>query len=193
MYPFFFINPLFAYHANAWLSSSSVATLVYFFGHVADNWIIMLGLLYLFFGSFQGERFAIDRIKQRTFETAQAMVTIGSLWFFAWIIKTITYIPRPYIALSGIIPLFTEPPGYDSFPSGHATLFFALATVIYMRHKKVGIIFYLLAFLIAISRVIAGVHYIGDIIAGAAIGILGTYCIGYLFAKVFAAFQAYRK
>ena len=89
--------------------------------------------------------------------------------------------PRPFVALS-IQPLFTD--SAWSFPSGHATFFFALSTAVYLYNKKWGVIFYLATLLITVSRVIAGVHYPSDILAGAIIGILVAYIVFFIAGKV---------
>ena len=83
--------------------------------------------------------------------------------------------PRPFAALSEIRPLFTDTS--FSFPSGHASFFFALAAVIYCHDKKLGLWFALAALLMGIGRVTAGVHYPADILAGAIVGyVVGTTC-----------------
>lgn len=66
---------------------------------------------------------------------------------------------------------------YFSFPSGHAALFFAMATAIFFYNRKWGLWFFVAAILMGFSRVIAGVHYPSDIIGGAVIGILTSYLI----------------
>lgn len=66
-----------------------------------------------------------------------------------------------------------------SFPSGHAALFFAMATAIYFYNKKWGGWFFAAAILMGLSRIIAGVHYPSDIIGGAVIGVLTAFLIFY--------------
>lgn len=66
-----------------------------------------------------------------------------------------------------------------SFPSGHATFFFAMATAVYLYNKKWGIGFFIAALGIGVSRVIAGIHYPSDIIGGALIGIIVAYATFY--------------
>ncbi len=89
--------------------------------------------------------------------------------------------PRPFTALS-LEPLFDD--AAWSFPSGHAAFFFALATALYLYNKKWGTLFFLAAGLVAVSRVIAGVHYPSDIIAGALIGGIVGSCTYYFGRKV---------
>ncbi len=57
-----------------------------------------------------------------------------------------------------------------SFPSSHAANNFAAAFVLSFFYKKNPWVFYVTASLIAISRVVVGVHYPGDVLAGAMVG-----------------------
>ncbi len=58
----------------------------------------------------------------------------------------------------------------SSFPSGHATGAFALATVFAHQYPKIAIPCYTAATGIALSRVYLGRHYPSDVLAGATIG-----------------------
>lgn len=59
---------------------------------------------------------------------------------------------------------------HDSFPSGHATAAFAVATVESELHPKQAPLWYLGAVLISYSRVRLHRHTVGDVLAGAALG-----------------------
>ncbi len=59
---------------------------------------------------------------------------------------------------------------HDSFPSGHATAAFAVATVESSLHPHQAALWYLGATLISASRVRLRRHTVGDVLAGAAIG-----------------------
>ena len=58
----------------------------------------------------------------------------------------------------------------SSFPSGHATGAFALATAFSHSYPKITIPAYLGAAAIGLSRVYLGRHYPADVLAGALIG-----------------------
>jgi membrane-associated phospholipid phosphatase len=79
---------------------------------------------------------------------------------------------RPPVAVRAIAP----DPGSHGFPSGHA----AGATVIYgglviardrLADLRVAVPAAVLIALIALSRVVVGVHYLGDVIAGVGLGL----------------------
>lgn len=61
-------------------------------------------------------------------------------------------------------------PGSSSFPSGHSASAFAFATAVGIEVPVLSVPFHALAVLVAYSRVHTGVHYPGDVIAGAVIG-----------------------
>jgi undecaprenyl-diphosphatase len=64
-----------------------------------------------------------------------------------------------------------ESPSTFSFPSGHATVSFACATVLALAVPRLRWPLYALAALIAFSRVYVGVHYPFDVLGGAALGV----------------------
>ena len=68
----------------------------------------------------------------------------------------------------------------SSFPSGHASFFFALAVVVYLYNRKLGAWFLATSALISLARVYVGVHYPSDVLAGAIIGILVGWPVYYL-------------
>tara|TARA_B100000315_G_C14229462_1_gene430229 strand:+ start:162 stop:629 length:468 start_codon:yes stop_codon:yes gene_type:complete len=78
--------------------------------------------------------------------------------------------PRPFVE-QNITP-FIEHVASPSFPSGHATLFFALGTALFLYNKTAGVVFLLGAAILSSARVFAFLHWPSDIIGGAAIGII---------------------
>jgi len=95
----------------------------------------------------------------------------------AELIRYFYHRPRPFFALPDVHVLFTD--SAWSFPSGHATFFFALSTAVYLYNKKWGIWFFIATVLITVGRVIAGVHYPSDILGGALIGVVVAYVTVY--------------
>ena len=108
-------------------------------------------------------------------------------WIIARAIKFFYFSPRPFEALSDANVLFEYETG-DSFPSGHATFFSALATSFYFYHRYLAAIYIAGTLLIGISRITAGIHWPLDILAGYALGGF----IGYLSYK-FLAMQSQNK
>lgn len=97
---------------------------------------------------------------------------------YSEVLKRLFQAPRPDYALHDFEPLF-EFGGFDSFPSGHATVYSALALSVFFYDKRLGIIAFIFALAISLSRVIAGVHFPIDVIAGLLIGA----SFAYLFVK----------
>ena len=61
--------------------------------------------------------------------------------------------------------------GWSSFPSDHATLFFALATALFFVSRRVGVWAMIYVFVVVcIPRVYVGIHYPTDILAGMVLG-----------------------
>jgi undecaprenyl-diphosphatase len=87
---------------------------------------------------------------------------------------------RPFVDLTGVIKLADRLPAEKSFPSAHATAAFAMAFAIYIQDRRWGAALLLLAALVALSRVAAGVHYPTDIMAGAVVGFLAAEAASHL-------------
>jgi undecaprenyl-diphosphatase len=84
--------------------------------------------------------------------------------------------PRPFQILEGINQVVTHTAG-SAFPSGHAAFFFALAAVVYFYKPRLSGLFFVGATIISISRVVAGIHWPLDILAGAAVGIFTAWAL----------------
>ena len=79
--------------------------------------------------------------------------------------------PRPFITEPQPAPLFIGVRG-DSFPSAHAATSFAAAVLLTSLFPRRWPVFFGLAVAMAYSRVYVGVHYPGDVLAGALLGVL---------------------
>ena len=83
------------------------------------------------------------------------------------ILKPIIGRVRPSVDMGALV---IAPASGNSFPSGHATISWALAVVLSSVERVYTPIWYLLALLISLSRIYLGVHFPSDIFAGALIG-----------------------
>ena len=68
------------------------------------------------------------------------------------------------------------PPDQYSFPSGHTIAAFAVATSIGLTYPFLMAALLVCAFLIAISRIMLGMHFLSDVVAGALLGTSLGYC-----------------
>ncbi|MEA1929608.1 MAG: phosphatase PAP2 family protein [Patescibacteria group bacterium] len=96
-----------------------------------------------------------------------AWVAVTSLlaWVAAQVIKYLYFSPRPFLVLENVNQLIQHGAN-DSFPSGHTTLFMALGVSLYLINKKLGNVYIVGAVVIGLARVVAGVHWPLDILAG---------------------------
>ncbi len=96
--------------------------------------------------------------------------------------------PRPFLD-NDLTLLFYEPTD-SSFPSNAAAVGFALATAVFVRHRRTGAALYVLAFLWGLARVYAGVHYPADVLGGAVIGVASGIAMTLLWRRLIAVPRA---
>jgi membrane-associated phospholipid phosphatase len=79
--------------------------------------------------------------------------------------------PRPYerYGIPSVIPKDTHG---QSFPSRHVFSTFVIATTIFFINAPLGIALWIAGIVLAAARVLGGVHFIVDVAAGAAIGVI---------------------
>lgn len=102
---------------------------------------------------------------------------ITASFYISSFLKHVIGRPRPFTVVPGARAMAVE--DSFSFPSTHAVMAFMAAFILARCFKK-PVLFFALAALVAFSRVYIGVHFVSDVLAGAAIGAL----IGWLLVKV---------
>lgn len=128
--------------------------------------IIICTILYFINGD-KGKRIALLGI-----------ISVALVSIIVFILKPMIGELRPFLVLPHV-NLLTHETGIYSFPSGHTSLAFAIATVLgisykfQLQNKTIKLIYITLpiAALIGFSRIYLGVHYPLDIIGGAIVGI----------------------
>lgn len=93
-------------------------------------------------------------------------LALKSLISFAWGRE------RPFIAHPELLVLNLKVDPV-SFPSGHTLIAFTIAcSLLFSGYRKIGALALFLAFMVGLSRVLLGVHYPFDVLAGAFIGVI---------------------
>lgn len=133
-----------------------------------DGWL-WYGLAVIVF-LFGGEE------RYRAIASATSAAGVGVALFIA--IKKLTGRRRP-CAIEPHCWSNLLPPDQFSFPSGHTITAFAIATpvMLYYPSAKFGLLF--CAISIALSRILLGMHFLSDVVAGAILG-LGLGYTSYL-------------
>ena len=104
-----------------------------------------------------------------------AGVIIGNV-----LLKNLIARDRP-CCINETVPMLISTPQDYSFPSGHTLSAFVAATIIMHSDRRMGIAAYVLASMIAFSRLYLYVHFPTDVLAGALLGIV----IGLIVCKFF--------
>lgn len=139
--------------------------------------ILVLVGLWLYGAYKKNDRYKIDALMM--------LYSIGFA-FLVYIVLNLglPFRPRPE-TVSSIRPLVDHLPD-NSFPSGHGIFAGAsvLAAFLYGR-RCIAWILLVTGLLMVLSRVLAGIHYPGDILAGYIIGLIGAYIVYRLRDKKF--------
>jgi undecaprenyl-diphosphatase len=98
------------------------------------------------------------------------MVAVGTvgLAIYKWLKKR-TSRPRPYQVRAAIRP-GADPLDQFSFPSGHTLHAVAFSVLVTAYHPPLAWLVWPFTLLVAASRVVLGLHYPTDVLAGATIG-----------------------
>lgn len=99
------------------------------------------------------------------------------------LLKNVVQRVRPCDINTAVELLIARPDDW-SFPSGHTTSSFAAAAALMYADKKMGIPAYILAAVMAFSRMYLYVHYPTDILGGIVIGTLSAVIVIFIYRKV---------
>jgi membrane-associated phospholipid phosphatase len=89
-----------------------------------------------------------------------ANAALGHLWYHA----------RPFVDHPKGTLLLVHHGADNSFPSDHTAVAFAVAVAVLMFHRRLGLVLVAVAAGVGIDRVLVGVHYPIDVLAGALVG-----------------------
>jgi undecaprenyl-diphosphatase len=126
---------------------------------MGDGWLWYgLGAILLTFGGSRGSA-AVG--------AAGSAAILGILVFK--ILKQLSHRPRP-CELQPHCWATVLPPDQFSFPSGHTMTAFSIALVVSYFYPTLEWPLYFLAVSIAVSRIVMGMHFLSDVLAGAVLG-----------------------
>ncbi|MEG0874148.1 MAG: phosphatase PAP2 family protein [Clostridiales bacterium] len=125
-------------------------------GNSAIIWIVAIAALLIF-------------KKTRKYGFMAALALLINLLICNAILKPLIDRPRPFTKVA--IDLLVAQPGPHSFPSGHTSSAFAVATVIFFWSKPWGVPALFIGALTAFSRMYFFLHYPTDILGGLIVGI----------------------
>lgn len=113
--------------------------------------------------------------KTRRTGAAMGVAMVIGLIIGNGLLKNVIARTRPFDIAHPVVPrnsLLINPPTDYSFPSGHTLASFEAATALFKDHTVYGFGAFVLALLIAFSRIYLQVHYPSDVIGGAILGFL---------------------
>lgn len=120
-----------------------------------------------------------ERMRWITALQALAAAFIGRAIIVS-LIRIFFFRSRPFID-AAVTQLVFHNPLEGSFPSGHATIMFALAFSLFFTNIRWGVIYLFLATISSMSRIIVGVHFPFDIIAGMLVGAFSALLAKWIF------------
>lgn len=175
---------------NQWAISFDLPILDWIQANIANDFLDFIMPIITAFGNggiFWMACAALMLIFPKTRKTgiAMAIALVLGLIVCNLMLKPMINRPRPFKVqadMGVIINLLIKEPGPHSFPSGHTIASFEAGVAMLLGNKKLGIPAFILAILIAFSRLYLYVHYPTDVIASIILGTLFAL-IGHFVAK----------
>lgn len=120
-----------------------------------------------------------QRMKYIGFEAIAALVISQSI---VYLLKKALSRERPYKIIEHLNTFGIDMKDY-SFPSGHTTASFSIATTVALNMPRISIYIFILAMIIGISRIYLGVHYPTDVAAGILLGLSVSLLVHFYLLK----------
>lgn len=137
---------------------------------IGDGWRLVALSTLLLLGAWTFEKPTIK------FVAIQSLIAHGIAALLANGLKHLIARPRPKFTHSGDWQMtLSLASGLDSFPSGHSTASFAVATVLAKQFPFFGPLCIAIALFVALSRILRGAHFLTDVVGGAVLGILSGF------------------
>ena len=132
----------------------------------------LFALVLLIFGTTKVKLIAVE-----------ALVVLSISQSIVYSLKKLLSRERPYMILEKLNTFGIDLSDY-SFPSGHTTASFSIATTLALNIPVLAYIVFIIATIIGISRIYLGVHYPTDVAAGIILGVSSSFLVHYYLMNV---------
>jgi membrane-associated phospholipid phosphatase len=142
---------------------------------------------------------AIFLVMRRWSESCQLLASFLLSALLAQILKSVFSMPRPkQFFAPGEYGYFIDGithTGFASFPSGHSTSVFALATILALleKNKRTNVAYLLGAVAVGYSRIYLGQHFLNDVLMGSTLGISTAVFVYWLFTEKLRSFPIFAR
>jgi membrane-associated phospholipid phosphatase len=146
---------------------------------LAEMYFILSLLGVLIFKGLDGTKIISDKVDIKTFQKIFSTMFFSFLYsgIIGTIIKIIVGRCRPYNSPNYealYFKHFNLDWNFQSYPSGHTQVVFTFVTFMSLIFPKWTKFFLIIGVAVAASRIVLEYHYLGDVIAGAYVGFIGT-------------------
>ena len=126
--------------------------------------------------------FLLSTKKQRMALALTAMTALPLSYLLGKIASFFYYTERPFseLGIASLVPHIAD----NGFPSEHTLYAMVIAAVVFSVRKNWGLLLIVLAILVGISRVLAGVHHYIDVVGSVVIAVITTYVVTILLRQL---------
>ena len=110
-----------------------------------------------------------------------ALLSSGIALVLDKVLNVIIYSPRPFVVenISPLVPHVAD----NGFPSEHTLFVMLIAGIVFVFHKKMGILLGTLALIVGIGSVLAKVHHPIDVLGSVIIAIVSVLASVYIISR----------
>lgn len=104
-----------------------------------------------------------------------AVITLPLAYILAKMTSLLYYDTRPFV-VDGFVPLIPHAAD-NGFPSDHTLAAATISAIIFRFERKQGIVLFVMALLVGISRVLAGVHHAVDVFGSVTVSVFACWVV----------------